>query len=289
MKQILITGASGFIGSNISEGLRNQYLILCPSSKELNLLDSEEVASFFRENSIDVVIHTANCNERKKHIATSEVLASNLQMFFNLERCRNLYGKMLYFGSGAEYDMQNYIPNMSEEYFDVNVPKDAYGFSKYIMAKTCLKSNNIFDLCLFGVYGKYEEWDRRFISNAICRALKGMDITIRQNVYFDYLWVEDLVRFLPFFIENDLKHRRYNVCRGKKVDLYSLAVKVREILKADCEIKVREAGWKPEYTGNNSRMLEEMGKVQFGDLSNSIEALCEYYKEHLDEIDTDKL
>lgn len=289
MKQILLTGASGFIGRNVAEGLQNQYIVLCPSSEELNLLDSKAVSRFFQTNSVDVVIHAANCNERKKKIAASEVLDKNLRMFFNLERCKELYGKMLHFGSGAEYDMQNYIPYMSEEYFDVNVPKDAYGFSKYIMAKSCLKSDNIFDLCLFGVYGKYEEWDRRFISNAICRALNGMEITIRQNVYFDYLWIEDLIKVLPYFIENDLKYKRYNVCRGEKIDLYSLAGIVKGILNIDCEIKVAESGWKQEYTGNNNRMLEEMGGVQFSDRNNSIQKLCEYYKAHLDEIDPDRL
>lgn len=289
MKQILLTGASGFIGRNIAEGLQDQYIVLCPSSEELDLLDSKAVSRFFQLNSIDVVIHAANCNERKKKIVASEVLDKNLRMFFNLERCKSLYGKMLYFGSGAEYDMQNYIPNMPEEHFDVNVPKDAYGFSKYIMAKSCLKSDNIFDLCLFGVYGKYEEWNRRFISNAICRALKGMEITIRQNVYFDYLWIEDLIKVLPYFIENDLKYKRYNVCRGKKIDLYSLAVVVKKILNVDCEIKVKESGWKPEYTGNNCRMLNAIGKVEFTELEDTIETLCLYYREHLDEIDKNML
>lgn len=289
MKHILLTGASGFIGRHIAEGLQDQYIVLCPSSEELNLLDSKAVFRFFQLNSVDTVIHAANCNERKKKIAASEVLDKNLRMFFNLERCKELYGKMLYFGSGAEYDMQNYIPDMSEEYFDVNVPKDAYGFSKYIMAKNCLKSANIFDLCLFGVYGEYEEWDRRFISNAICRALKGMDITIRQNVYFDYLWVEDLVKILPYFIENDLEHKRYNVCRGKKIDLYSLAETVKRILKVDCEIKVKEPGWKLEYTGDNQRMIDAIGEVKFTETEDAIEQLCLYYKEHLNEINQNML
>lgn len=289
MKRILLTGASGFIGRNIAEKLAEQYVVLHPSSRELNLLDEEAVSRFFEQEKVDAVIHTANCNERKKSVAQTEILENNLRMFFNLERCQNLYGKMIYFGSGAEYDMQHYKPYMAEQYFDENVPRDAYGFSKYIMAKNCLMSDKIYDLCLFGVCGKYEEWERRFISNAICRALKGMDITIHKNVYFDYLWVEDLIKILPYFIENELQYHRYNVCRGEKIDLYSLAVMVRETLHIDCKIKVEEVGWKSEYTGDNRRMLEEMGGFQFADLRNSIKELCTYYKEHLQEIDETRL
>ena len=76
----------------------------------------------------------------------------------------------------------------------------------------------------------------------------GMDITIQKNVYFDYLWVEDLCRILLWFVEHEPVHKHYNVCRGIKTDLYSLGCMVREILDIDCKILVAKPGWKPEYT-----------------------------------------
>lgn len=218
-----------------------------------------------------------------------ESLDGNLRMFFNLERCSGYYKRMYYFGSGAEYDMNHYIPNMKEEYFDTFVPKDSYGFSKYIMSKVCKQNNNIYDLRLFGVYGKYEEWERRFISNAICRALIGKDITIQKNVYFDYLWIDDLCDIMQWFIENVPLQKHYNVCRGSKIDLYSLACLVREILDIDCNIVISEQGWKTEYTGNNTQLLAEIGNYHFTEFKESVTALCEYYKEHINIIDIDKL
>lgn len=191
----------GFIGRNLAESLNaggscGDYVLHCPSSKELNLLDAEAVFAYLRNQGFDVVIHAANCNETRKRPSPYEVLDGNLRMFLNLERCHGMYGKLLYFGSAAEYDRKNYVPDMKEEQPGVFVPGLPYDFSKYVMAKLCEQSDNIYELCLFGVYGKYEEWERRFISNAICRGLKGMDITIRQNMYFDYLYVEDLVGIL---------------------------------------------------------------------------------------------
>ena len=53
-------------------------------------------------------------------------------MFFNIERCSNLFGRLLVVGSGAEYDMRNYHPGMKEDYFLENIPTDIYGFSKYV-------------------------------------------------------------------------------------------------------------------------------------------------------------
>ncbi len=289
MKKILLTGAGGFIGRNIAESLKDEYQLHWPSRKELNLLDQEAVQGYLKQYQFDVVIHSANCNDTRRKITPYDALDGNLRMFFNLERCHSLYGKLIYFGSGAEYARDHYIPGMAESYFGIHVPMDAYGFSKYIMAKTCESSRNIYELCLFGVYGKYEEWERRFISNAICRVLKGKDITIRQNVYFDYLWVEDLVQIVRWFIEGEPLHRRYNVCRGQKADLYSLAVTVREILCADCDIIVAKEGWKPEYTGDNNRLLEEMGGFRFTALAESIRLLCDYYRANEDRIEEERL
>lgn len=290
MKKILVTGCRGFSGRNICENLDASYSVTSIARDDLDLRCVEKVEQFLKEGMFDVIIHTAysNASKSKEHMPY-ELLDDNLRMFYNFERCQEYYGKMYYFGSGAEYDMQHYIPCMKEEYFGTYIPKDPYGFSKYIMSKACTERSNIYDLRLFGVYGKYELWERRFISNVICRALKGMDITIQKNVYFDYLWVDDLAEIMKWFIENEPKHHHYNVCRGCKIDLYSLACMVREILNVNCNIVVKEPGWKPEYTGDNSRLLEELGDFQFTSFEDSIKQLCEYYKENIDQIDASKL
>lgn len=288
--KLLITGSKGFIGKNLAEWFQNQYVIKAPGRKELDLLDSSAVERYLEKERFDIIIHAANTNNtRNTSVTSEEVLDRNLRMYFNLERCNAYYGRMYYFGSGAEYDMQHYIPDMGEEYFGVNIPHDAYGFSKYIMSKVSERESNIYDLRLFGVYGKYEEWERRFISNAICRALKGKSITIQKNVYFDYLWIDDLCRIMEWFLKNEPAYKQYNVCRGSRIDLYYLACMIREILDLDCEIIVREQGWKPEYTGNNKRLLKEIGDFPFTGFQESICRLCEFYKAQIHMIDESKL
>ncbi len=287
--KVLVTGKNGFIGRNLAENL-SMYDLTVLGRSELDLLDMDAVEAYLRQNYFDVILHTANVNTTRNSDTTPYAsLDGNLRMFYNLERCSCYYGKMYYFGSGAEYDMRHYIPDMKEEYFDTHVPADPYGFSKYIMSKSCHRSGNIYDLRLFGVYGKYEEWERRFISNAICRSLVGKDITLQKNIYFDYLWVEDLCEIMKWFIENEPQYKCYNVCRGVKIDLYALAQMVRETLGVECDIVVGEPGWKPEYTGNNDRLLKEIGDFQFTGFRESIERLCQYYKTNLDMIDERKL
>ncbi len=278
MVRIFLTGGSGFVGRNLKESLEGEYIISAPSSKELNLLDENKVLEFFRKGNFDIVIHTAtwDCTRNTKK-DPNLVLCNNLRMFFNIARCNSYYNKMIYFGSGAEYNRSNWIPKMDESYFDVHVPKDDYGFSKYVMNKYALQSKNIYNLRLFGVFGKYEDWEIRFISNACCKAIYDLPITIKQNVFFDYMYIDDLLNITKWFIQHDTKEKVYNVCAGSTFDLLSLAKKVILISKKKIKIVIKNPGLGHEYSGDNSRLLNEMGCYTFKNMDVSISELYRWY------------
>lgn len=286
MKKILITGANGFIGRNLSEGLETEYQIHIPGHKELNLLLQEEVAEYLKKERFDVVIHSANTNPvMHPELGQFEQLDYNLKMFFNLFECRQYYGKMYYFGSGNEYDDRHYKPLMKEEYFGTHIPINSYGLSKYIMSHIAMGSSNIYDLRLFGVYGRYEEWKRRFISNIVCQVLKGQSIRMNQDMNFDYLYVDDLVRIMKWFIEHEPQHKCYNVCSGQPRSLSSLAQIVEKETGCTKGIHINKQGYKPEYSGDNQRLLEEIGNFEFTEPECGIRNLIKYYKSFIDEIE----
>ena len=282
MKKILITGSRGFIGRNLKEKLKGNYQICAPTRQELDLSDTEKTRQYLKEESFDVVIHCANTNNTRFDVGAVtdyEILNKNLRMYWNLVQCADFYGKMYYFGSGAEYDVQHYISNMSEDYFGVHIPQDPYGFSKYVMNQNTRKSENIFNLRLFGVYGKYEEWNRRFISNNMCRVLRGLNISINQDMQFDYLYIDDLCRLICWFIEHTPKCHDYNVCTGTPARLSEIANLLREQCGSPFPVRVKCDGEKLPYTADNSRLLEELGPWDFTDISLGITKLWKYYLE----------
>jgi UDP-glucose 4-epimerase len=282
-KKILITGGTGFIGRNLAEMLGGEYEVLAPVRQELDLHEDQAVRDYLARHRFDVVIHAATGRSNRR-VTAPDLFKNNCRMFFNFARCRELYGRMLHYGSGAEFGAR--VPQMAETFFDTHVPSDDYAFAKYMAAKyTEAAAANIYNLRLFGVFGKYEVWEVRFISNAICRVLHGMPITMRQNVNFDYLYIEDLAKLTRWFIENEPKHKTYNVCRGKTYDLLSLARMVAEISGKKPEIVVQRDGFGAEYSGDNSRMLEEMGGYRFREMKESIRELYGWYEAHLAEID----
>lgn len=280
MKKILITGGSGFIGRNLKEQLAKNYEIVAPSSSELNVLDTEEVHNFLSRHYFDVVIHSTTHNAtRNSNKDLNLVLKNNLLMFYNLARCNKLFSRMIYFGSGAEYDKTKCSPKVMEDQFGVYIPCDDYGFSKYISALTAEKADNIYDLALFGCFGKYEDWEIRFISNACCKAIFDSDITLKQNAYFDYLYIDDLVKIVDWFINTrSLLYKRYNVCTSIPIDLITLGKKVRDISGKKINIIAQKEGCGREYSGNNDRLMQEMGRFKFTDIDVAIENLYQWYE-----------
>jgi dTDP-4-dehydrorhamnose reductase len=255
---VLITGGSGFIGRNLVESLKGKYEILSPSRQELDLLDDQAVRRYFIDHHIDVVVHSATTPGHRNAKPVADLALRNQKMFFGLARNRDRYGKLIFLSSGAVYDMRHYLPNMKEEYFDTHVPVDEHGFSKYVCAKYIEEADKIVELRLFGVFGKYEDYEIRFISNAICKAIMGLPITIKQNRTFDYLYVEDLATVVDHFIMHEAQYKTYNVTSGEAIDLKSLAEIVSQTSGEKTEILIKEEGWGIEYSGDNSRLRESL-------------------------------
>lgn len=270
--KILITGTNGFVGRNLKEYFQDRYADLhCPKRQELNLLDSSAVSEYLSGYIFDIVIHCA---------VTTTSVEQNVRMYLNIENNSGSFGKMLSIGSGAEYDMNNYIPKMKENYFGKHIPDDIYGFSKYVIAKDIeSKRRNIVNLRLFGIYGKYEDYKRRFISNNICRALCSLDISINKNMLFDYLHIDDFSRIVEMFINKDAQKQSYNICTGKPVDLLTLAEIIQRIDGKGLPITIKEEGFKREYSGDNTQFLQEYGAFDFMQHEKAIDELYHWYKD----------
>ena len=224
-KTIFITGAGGFIGKNLTEQLNKKYNLLTPGHKELDLLNEKAVKDFFQKNKIDIVINCAVIGGSRKEEHVDSSLSGNLKIFFNLLKNKDKFKKMIHFGSGAEYDKSKPIIKVKETDLGKTIPKDEYGFFKYICSKYIEKEEKIVCIRIFGLFGKYEDYRYRFISNAVVNNLKGLPIMMNQNVFFDYVYINDFVKIVDYFINHKAKHKFYNIGTGKKIDILTIAIK----------------------------------------------------------------
>lgn len=289
-KKLLLTGSNGFIGKNIKESyLVKKYDFYTPKSSELNLLDTDCVDEYFQDKEFDVVIHAAVKPSHRNAKDTSDLFYSNVRMFENLERQKDHFKKFINLGSGAIYGTSKNITDVKEERIYKNIGISEHDFCKYVTQKQIDNLDHFVTLNIFGIFGKYEDWEIRFISNAICKSIFNLPITIRQNRKFSYLLVDDLMPILEFFIENDPKFKSYNVVPDEKTDLFTLAERVNFVSGSNSKIIVNTEGYGLDYTGNNSRLHSEMLNIRFTKIDESIKRLYDYYIDNKQIIDENLL
>lgn len=291
MKRIAILGAGGFVGRNLVDHLNGRYEIYPITRNQFSLLNEAAVKNFFDVNAIDVVIHCANQGGSRKtgYTEKTDVIGINLRMFYNIERCLTSSMKLIHFGSGAQYDKSRDLIKISETSIGESIPQDEYGFSKYVLSKYIKINRNIYNPIIFGLFGAYEDYTFKFISNSILKNILRMPIVINQNVLFDYLYMHDFLKITDLIIEHDYIHKEFNITPTQSIDLLSIARLINGCSHYQSDIIVRNEGWNHQYTGSNQRLMENFGLFHFTPYASSINELYQFYLKNLKSIDLDQI
>lgn len=275
--KILLTGSGGFIGKNLKNYLQDKYDLLTPRSYELNLIEENAVKEYFKSNEIDFIIHCGSTGGARGVNDKDSTIEDNLGMVDNILKYKKLDARVILFGSGAMYDKSRSLRKVKEEEIGKVIPKDLYGKSKMLIAKKIRNRDDIVCLNIFACYG-YGEKENRFPSYAINQVLKREDIIINQNVVFDYLFVEDMVKIVEHYITYKPIHNIINITPTKSVSLKEIAQIVNKFEKGSVKIKVANPIMNNEYTGDNSLLLSDIPNFNFTKIDEGLEKLYNYIK-----------
>lgn len=103
---------------------------------------------------------------------------------------------------------------------------------------------------------------------------------MERHMYFDYIYIDDLIQIIDWFLFNEPAFHRYNVCTGQQHDLFELAEMIRNMIDCDIPIILKDGEWKTPYTGDNTRLTTEMGKLSFTPIHKAVEEMILFYQKN---------
>ena len=221
--KILITGGNGNIAKIIVKHLSSEYDITLITRNDFDLLDELSVSNYLMDKEFDVLIHTAIKGGRRTKEETGEVVYENLIMFENLMKYNHKFKLIINFDSGAIYDRSTDIYCRKEEELNT-IPKDYYGFSKYIIYKRSLLYTNVVNFRIFNIFHVNEEPDR-FIKACYLAKKNGTNVTIFQDKYFDFMYEDDFIKIIKYYINNYSNNlpKTFNLSYTKKYTLLEIS------------------------------------------------------------------
>lgn len=297
--RILLTGATGFLGSHIAEDLvRGGFEVIAPRRRESDLWRCMEFADKMIWFELDngnwdkaisgfeptVVVHCAwegvgaverdNWKVQLRNIISASELTSALQ--------KRSLKKLVVLGSQAEYG--NFHGRVSEEH--ICAPVSAYGIAKLFVQKmmwdACVKNNiQFFWLRLFSIFGP-REGDNWLIPQVIKSLLanRSVDLTKAEQQY-DYLYVKDLAKAVSMVVESSEQSGVYNIGSNRSVKLRDLLESLKKAMPTQAGLNFGvlpyRQGQQMHVEGDSSRFFRTFGFYPTYELRVGLEETIDYY------------
>lgn len=265
MTRVVVTGAAGFIGSNIIRGLNARGIInviavddMTQGDKFLNLrdleiedyVDADEFYSLFAENAfgkVEAVFHEGACSDTMEQDG-KYMMDNNYGVSCSLfDACQQNGTRMLYASSAAVYGGSDTFRETPQ----FELPLNVYGYSKLLfdqrMRRECgrnFKRNKrqVVGFRYFNVYGPREQHKGRMASVAFhqfnqFREHGKVKLFGEYNGYGpgeqtrDFVFVDDVVAVNLWFYDHPEKSGIFNLGTGRAQPFNDVAVAVVNSLK----------------------------------------------------------
>ncbi|WP_315112783.1 NAD(P)-dependent oxidoreductase [Clostridium intestinale] len=281
-KTILITGGTGFVGSNLIQYLNSNYEVINLGRNKNHLCkniywDLKEQLDKKINFKVDVIIHCASI-VGNSDINKSEYIDINVKSTLELlEFCyKKRIKKFIYISTGGVYGYNKDISN--EE--DCCSPIDIYSLSKYFSEQLCdlyNKNISIIILRLFFPYGNSN--NTRLINNLIENIKQEKEITLNKNglPLINPIHISDVINVLSKLVEVNCEGT-FNLCGDEYISIENLCYKIASILKKDNLNLIYKDKAISNLIGSNSKICELLNYKMSTNLNEGIKRIILEYR-----------
>ena len=252
-KKILITGSTGFVGSNIIRSLlkKNVHIYDVLRSKNKNKIKIKklrrnknyspifynkfyELQKKLKKVKIDIIINCATFYTKKNDIKNIEKLVQTNIIFCSvvLEILKNKIKKFINFGSMMEYSKGNHFS-----------PENFYAVTKYSFQKVeefyKLNNKNIkfYDLKLYETYGDNDQ-RKKIIPTIIKNYLLNKNVKIvSKNLEMNFVHIDSLTNVIEMIIFRKIKEGEYCIKNKKFIKIQKLINSLNKKLLKKIKVK----------------------------------------------------
>jgi len=268
--KVFISGSTGFIGKHLKKNFENNYRLITPNKKKLDLNNIIQVKNYLKICKPDIILHLASSTKFKINKSNEKInqIKNTFNTTKNLVKSLNPECKLIiFFGSIEEYGKsktpfkENQIPRPITYY-------GKYKYKSFQYVSKYLKKKNINYLWVRPslTYGDGDNVER-FLGYVINSIKKKRKIIIKSgNQIRDYIHIDDLCKVISLIIQNYKKNYKciLNISAQNYVKIKSITHLIEKFIdkKINYELIISKKKQINLYS-SNIKLLKFFPKLKF--------------------------
>jgi len=288
MEKLIITGASGLLGSKIVALAIEDYEVtplhntkqLFPKSLKLDITDQKQLFNLLNKLKPDIAIHTASeTNVDKCETQKEQAWKTNVEGTRNIAlACSKAGTKLIYISTDYVFDGEK--GNYKEE--DEPNPINYYGATKLEGEKQIISHCTNYSTLRTSVLYGWHPWKKNFATWVITSLKQEKEITVVEDHYNTPTLADNLAEIIMETIQEDL-HGLHHASGTQRISRYEFAKRIAETYNLDQSlikpIKMRQlTAWiakRPKDSSLNTSKIQKQLKTRLLNLSEGLNKMKE--------------